>query len=81
MKFSRWPFFFPKVLGFFVGSDKETPEPEKATYEGGGGGVNSYSVLSDKLTESPPSGYFCRKAFGIKPLLSSCMNFLFSGSL
>ncbi len=44
---------------------KDVPDPEKATYGGGGGGVYFSPVLSDKLTDSPPFGYFALRAFGI----------------
>ena len=39
MKFSCGPFFLPNLVGGLTGSDKDVPEPEKATYAGGGGGV------------------------------------------
>ena len=81
MKFSCGLFFLLNLLAGFVGSDNEVPVPENAIYAGGGGGTYFYDVLSDRLTDRPPFGYFSRSFFGISPLLSSFMNSLFSGAL
>lgn len=58
IKFS-WAFdFLENLEASFFGSDKLWPEPENAIYGGGGGGTYFYEVLSAKLTETPPVGYF-----------------------
>jgi len=36
-------------------------------YGGGGGGTYFYPVLSDKLTDKSPLGYFLRNSGGILP--------------
>lgn len=77
---SSAPFFFANFVWGFFGSDREVPAPEKAIYAGGGGGVNFSEVLSLKLTERPPLGYFYFSILGILPELSSFMNCLFSGT-
>jgi hypothetical protein len=56
--------FLENLEAYFFGSDKLWPEPENATYGGGGGGTYFYEVLSDKLTETPPVGYFFFNYFG-----------------
>ncbi len=50
--------FLENLEAYFLGSDKLWPEPENAMYGGGGGGTYFSEVLSDKLTDTPPVGYF-----------------------
>ncbi len=66
MKFSQ-AFDFLENLEFCdeIPPPKEVPCPENATYGGGGGGTYFYFVLSERLTESPPLGYFFLSYFGI----------------
>ena len=57
--------FLANLFGALGASPKVVPEPEKATYGGGGGGTNFSPVLSERLTESPPFGYLDRSFLGI----------------
>lgn len=80
IKFYCAPFFLANLFaGFLAGSESDIPVPEKATYAGGGGGVYFYDVLSLKLTDKPPFGYFYLSLLGIIPLLRSFINYLFFG--
>jgi len=57
----------------------ETPFPEKATYDGGGGGSNFSWLLSSTPTLRP-FGYFFLSSSGTYSFLRSSMNFLFEES-
>lgn len=81
MKFSWAPFFFVNFVWGFFGSPNEVPVPENAMYGGGGGGVYFSEVLSLRLTDRGPFGYFSLNFLGILPSLSSFMNALFSGTV
>lgn len=81
IKFSCGPFFLANLGWGLLASDRDVPAPENAMYGGGGGGTYFSFVLSDRLTESPPFGYFYRNFFGIFPSLSYFMNCLLFGSL
>lgn len=67
MKFSHaFDFFENFDAGLLLPPPNEVPWPENATYGGGGGGTYFYLVLSDKLTERPPVGYFFLNYLGIE---------------
>ena len=71
----------PNLLTGFWGPDNEVPYPENATYDGGGGGTYVYDVLSERLTDNPPFGYYFLNFSGTFPLFNYFMNYLFPGSL
>lgn len=67
MKFSHALFFLANLVAcVLLLPPKEVPCPENATYAGGGGGVYFSPVLSLKLTDNPPLGYFFFNSLGIK---------------
>lgn len=77
IKFSQAFDFFENLdAGLLLAPPKEVPCPEKAIYGGGGGGTYFYLVLSDRLTERAPVGYFFLSYFGIELVLIYSLPFV-----